>query len=309
LPHGSRGDPLSGRSGTGTVLASYGRGALVQAGGETLSCALRGRKQRVVCGDRVHWVSGEADGGPAIDALEPRRNLLERIDARGRPEPVAANLDRVAMVVACEPVPDWFVVDRYWAGARLKDLDALLIVNKSDLPSEDLAAELGNYRMLGLPCMAVSARSGAGAAELRTALVSGATLLVGQSGVGKSSLVNVLVPDAAAQTAALTRESEGRHTTTTARRYRLAPDAAPESAAVIDAPGVRDFAPPATLARAAERGFVEIHARAADCRFSDCRHLEEPQCAVRNAVLAYQILPRRYESYRRLYRLYEKLAS
>ena len=134
----------------------------MQSGEHTLSCALRGRKQRVVCGDQVHWVSGEADGGPAIDALEPRRNLLERIDARGRPEPVAANLDRVAMVVACEPIPDWFVVDRYWAGARLKDIEALLIVNKSDLSNESLAVELGNYRMLGLPCIEVSARSGAG---------------------------------------------------------------------------------------------------------------------------------------------------
>lgn len=301
---------MSGRSGVGIVLASYGRGALVQADGETLSCALRGRKQRVVCGDRVHWVSGESDGGgPAIEALEPRRNLLERIDARGRPEPVASNLDRIAMVAACEPLPDWFVVDRYWAGARLKDIEALLILNKSDLRSDDLAAELANYRMLGLPCVEVSARDGAGLPALRAALEEGATLLVGQSGVGKSSLVNVLVPDAAAQTAELTREVEGRHTTTTARRYRLSSDASPESqAAVIDAPGVRDFAPPATLARAAERGFVEIHERAVDCRFSDCRHLEEPQCAVRNAVLAHQISARRYESYRRLYRLYEKFA-
>jgi ribosome biogenesis GTPase len=300
---------MSGRSGTGVVLASYGRGALVQSGGETLSCALRGRKQRVVCGDRVHWVSGAADGGPAIDALEPRRNLLERIDARGRPEPVAANLDRVAMVVACEPLPDWFLVDRYWAGARLKDIEALLILNKSDLSSEDLAAELANYQLLGLRSVEVSARNGAGLPALRAALEDGATLLVGQSGVGKSSLVNVLVPDAAAQTAELTREVEGRHTTTTARRYRLSPGPSPESqSAVIDAPGVRDFAPPATLARAAERGFVEIHECAADCRFSDCRHLEEPQCAVRDAVLALEISARRYESYRRLYRLYEKLA-
>src|ERR1700734_2718815 len=104
---------MSGTSGTGVVLASYGRGALVQSGEETLSCALRGRKQRIVCGDRVHWVSGESDGGPAIDALEPRRNLLERIDARGRPEPVASNLARVAMVIPREPLPHSFVGARH----------------------------------------------------------------------------------------------------------------------------------------------------------------------------------------------------
>lgn len=301
---------MSGRSGTGIVLASYGRGALVQSGDGTLSCTLKGRKQRIVCGDRVHWTSRESDGGPSIDALEPRRNLFERIDARGRAEPVASNLDRVAVVVACEPFPDWFVVDRYWAGARLKDVEALLIANKSDLSCEAIAAELANYCSLGLRCLEVSARTGAGLEALRTALRQGATLLVGQSGVGKSSLVNALVPDAVAQTAELTREVEGRHTTTTARRYRLSSGPTPESlAAVIDAPGVRDFAPPASLARAAERGFVEIHERAADCRFNDCRHLEEPQCAVRNAVLERRISARRYESYRRLYRLYEKLAS
>ena len=100
----------------------------------------------------------------------------------GRAEPVAANLDRVAMVVACEPLPDWFVVDRYWAGARLKDIDALLIVNKSDLSCEDLAAELANYRTLGLPCVEASARTGAGLAALRGALEGGATLLVGPIG-------------------------------------------------------------------------------------------------------------------------------
>ncbi len=297
---------MSGRSGVGIVLASFGRSALVQTGDETLNCTLKGRKQRILCGDRVYWTSDAAADVATIDSFEPRRNLLERIDARGRAEPVASNIDRMAVVVASEPKPDWFLVDRYWAGARLKDIEALLIVNKSDLKSEDLATELRNYGALGLRCLEVSALTGDGVAALRTALEGTATLLLGQSGVGKSSLVNGLVPDAAAQTAELTREVEGRHTTTTARRYRLSPGA---ESAVIDAPGVRDFAPPASLARAAERGFIEIHERAADCHFSDCRHLEEPRCAVRGAVQALEIAPRRYESYRRLYRLYEKLAS
>jgi ribosome biogenesis GTPase len=288
--------------GTGTVLANYGRGVLVQAEEATLHCTPTGRKQRIVCGDRVTWVYPPSADGPSVQSVEPRRNLIERIDARGRAEPVAANIDRLAIVVAPEPAPDWFLVDRYWAGAVLKDLDGLLIVNKVDMGTEAIRPELDTYRSLHLQCIEVSAHSGAGIADLKDMLVDGVTLLVGQSGVGKSSLVNTLCPEAAAQTAELTRDVEGRHTTTTARRYALG-----RNAAIIDAPGVRDFAPPASLVRAAERGFVEIHALGVNCRFKDCRHLEEPGCAVRTAV-AGQIAPRRYESYRRLFRLYEKLA-
>jgi ribosome biogenesis GTPase len=290
--------------GIGTVLANYGRGVLVQADGVTLHCTLSGRKQRVVCGDRVVWEYPATADGPRVMSIEPRRNLIERIDARGRAEPVAANIDRLAIVAATEPAPDWFLVDRYWAGAVLKDLDGLLIVNKLDLGTDGIRAELQTYRDLHLNCLEVSSQSGAGMADLKRVLAGGVTLLVGQSGVGKSSLVNAISPEAAAQTAELTRDVEGRHTTTTARWYSLG-----AAASIIDAPGVRDFAPPAHLVRAAERGFVEIHALSVNCRFKDCRHMEEPGCAVRTAVVAGQIAPRRYESYRRLFRLYEKLAS
>ena len=290
------------RAGIGTVLASYGRGVLVQGDGRTLHCALSGRKQRIVCGDRVTWAFPPSADEPSVQSVEPRRNLIERIDTRGRAEPVSANIDRLAIVVAAEPAPDWFLVDRYWAGAALKDLDALLIVNKQDLGAQSLESELDAYRRLNLNCVAVAAQSGTGIAELACDLTGGVTLLVGQSGVGKSSLVNALIPDAAAQTAELTRDIEGRHTTTTARWYAMG------TAAVIDAPGVRDFAPPASLVRAAGRGFIEIHRLSADCRFKDCRHMEEPGCAVRRAVMSREIAVRRYESYRRLFRLYEKLA-
>jgi len=290
--------------GPGTVLASYGRGVLVQSGGLTLACGLTGRKQRIVCGDRVTWAHPPSADGPSVKSVEPRRNLIERIDARGRAEPVAANVDRLAIVVAPEPAPDWFLVDRYLAAALLKELDALVIVNKQDLGTAAMQSELAAYRGLRVTCVETASRSGAGLAELKRLLHDSVTLLVGQSGVGKSSLVNVLAPDAGAQTAELTRDSEGRHTTTTARWHWLA-----ANSAIIDAPGVRDFAPPASLVRAAERGFVEIHELSANCRFKDCRHMEEPGCAVRTAVMGGRISVRRYESYRRLCRLYEKLAS
>ncbi len=300
-------------TGKGVVLASYGRGVLVQpdwtapcaappGGVPPLRCSLKGRNQRIVCGDRITWVYEPANDGASVQSIEPRRNLIERIDLRGRAEPVAANIDRLAIVVAPEPAPDWFLVDRYWAGARLKDIASLLIVNKVDLGLTAVAAELEVYRGLGLPCREVASLSGTGIGGLQEALTGKVTLLVGQSGVGKSSIVNALAPEAAAQTSELTRDAEGRHTTTTARRYRLGPETA-----IVDAPGVRDFAPPASIVRAAERGFVEVHAQSARCRFNDCRHLEEPGCAVRAAVAGGHIAARRYESYRRLFRLYEKL--
>src|SRR5271166_3239465 len=147
---------MSGAEGTGIVLASYGRGALVQAGERTMHCGLVGRKLRVVCGDRVRWRHLPAADGPSVESIEPRRNLIERIDARGRAEPVAANIDRLAIVVAPEPAPDWFLVDRYWAGAHLKEIATLLIVNKSDLGTAALEAELSTYRALGLHCLEVA---------------------------------------------------------------------------------------------------------------------------------------------------------
>jgi ribosome biogenesis GTPase len=290
--------------GTGIVLASFGRSVLVQAGESLVRCGLKGRKLRVVCGDRVLWGYPPSADGPSVESVEPRRNLIERIDARGRAEPVAANIDRLAIVAAPQPDPDWFLVDRYWAGAALKDLDAIVIVNKKDLGLSSIEAQLDEYRKLNLECIAVSAQSQEGIAPLSQLLGGRVNLLVGQSGVGKSSLVNALAPAADAQTAELTRDAEGRHTTTTARWYQLN-----ANSAIVDAPGVRDFAPPAHLVRAAERGFVEIHALSAQCRFKDCRHMEEPGCAVRTAVINQKISSRRYESYRRLFRLYQKLAS
>ena len=132
--------------GTGTVLASFGRGVLVQSSQGLVRCGLKGRKLRVVCGDRVNWGYPPSADGPSVESVEPRRNLIERIDSRGRAEPVAANVDKLAIVVAPQPTTDWFLVDRYWAGAVLKDLDALIVVNKNDLGTAEIQPQLDEYR-------------------------------------------------------------------------------------------------------------------------------------------------------------------
>ena len=126
--------------GSGIVLASFGRSVLVQASEGLVRCGLKGRKLRVVCGDRVVFGYPPSADGASVGSVEPRRNLIERIDARGRAEPVAANVDRLVIVAAPEPIPDWFLVDRYWAGAALKDLEALIVVNKKDRHRRDRGA-------------------------------------------------------------------------------------------------------------------------------------------------------------------------
>ncbi len=291
-------------SGSGIVLANFGRSALVQCAAEALHCGIRGRQLRVVCGDRVRWQRPAPGGAAAIQEVEPRTNVLERIDSRGQPEAIAANIQRLAVVIAPEPKPDWFILDRYLAGAQLKEIPALLILNKCDLDVSAMAADLMIYRRLNIACHEVIAKRTETLAALRASIQGGATMLVGQSGVGKSSLINALIPDAAAQTSTLSRDAEGRHTTTTARRYQL-----DERSSLIDAPGVRDFAPPAGYDRAAEHSFMEIRAAGARCKFNDCRHFDEPHCAVRAAVAAGLIHERRYESYRRLLRLFESFTE
>jgi ribosome biogenesis GTPase len=251
-------------------------------------------------------VSCEEDERGELHAREvlPRRSALWRSNARGEGELIAANLDRLCVVMAPVPEPDFFMVDRYLSAARSADLAAVIVVNKSDLPlATGAAAELAHYTSLGYPVCSVGARSGVGLEPLASMLAGVTAALVGQSGVGKSSLIRGLSADGGdALTGALMRDEEGRHTTTTSRRYTLR-----GGGGLIDSPGVRDFAPAVDHLESGALGFVEIAALAMNCRFADCRHMEEPRCAVRDSVGQGALTARRYESYRRLRRLAERL--
>jgi len=232
----------------------------------------------------------------------PRRTELTRPDRRGRVEVLAANLDLIVVVVAPEPPVDPFVTDRYLAAAEAMGCAAIVVANKCDLdapPPQGLA----EYERIGYPVVSVSAETGAGADELAGMLSGHCGILVGQSGVGKSSLLNALVPGSDVPTGTLSDATgEGRHTTTASMLHDL-----PGGGELIDSPGVRDYAPALRAADEVFRGFREIAAAAPHCRFADCRHLREPNCAVKAAVEAGAISPRRYESYRRLRRLTEEL--
>ncbi len=233
----------------------------------------------------------------------PRRTALYRSNARGGVEPVLANLTRLLVVIAPLPPADPFVADRYLAAAESAGIAALLVLNKAELGIDaTLRTQLEVYTAAGYECMAASATTGEGVDALRAACAGQIAALVGQSGVGKSSLVLRLAPDAEVAIGGLMREEEGRHTTTVSRLYELA-----GGGKLIDSPGVRDFAPAVDHLDPRHLGFVEVARLAPGCRFLDCRHMREPGCAVRLAVESGLMDARRYESYRRLRRLAEDL--
>jgi ribosome biogenesis GTPase / thiamine phosphate phosphatase len=291
----------------GRVVAAFGRHLLVRgAAGEELRARPFGRALSVVCGDDVRCRIDAAHGELHVIEVLPRRSALWRATLRGGAEPVVANLTHLLVVLAPLPAPDLFVIDRYLAAATAGGITATLIVNKSDLGIDaDLSAELQVYAAAGYRALSCSAETGADVAALPALLGAGSVAaLVGQSGVGKSSLVQRLVPEAQIAIGELVRDEEGRHTTTAARLFELA-----GGAALIDSPGVRDFAPAVEALDERSLGFVEVARLASGCRFNDCIHMREPGCAVRAAVESGALQARRYESYRRLRRLREELSA
>jgi ribosome biogenesis GTPase len=289
------------------VIAVFGRDLLVRdAAGKELRARVRGRRLNVVCGDDVLCESDATHGEVNVVEGRPRRTALYRSNVRGVAEPVVANVSRLFVVLAPKPAPDLFVLDRYIAAATSASIASTLVLNKHDLPLEpDLKCELDAYAAAGYDTIPCSARSGEGVDALIAASANAVTVLVGQSGVGKSSLIRRLIPEAQVEVGELVRgDEEGRHTTTTSRMFDL-----PLGGHLIDSPGVRDFAPAIERLDSRDMGFAEVAKLAPECRFQDCLHMREPKCAVRAAAEAGTLHPRRYESYRRLRRLYDELTK
>jgi len=282
------------------VVAAHGRrGILAQPDGARLPFMIRGRHLRAYCGDRVSFEVTTAGEPVLITRIAPRDNELQRLSGRGgQPETIAANVTHLIVVMAALPAPDLYLTDRYLCAARLMGATSAIAWNKADLAVVP-AAELAGYETLGCPVWPVSAVTGAGTAALRAWIGPGTGILVGQSGVGKSSLLNALVPGAAVMTGEISLSSdEGRHTTTASVLHPLT-----GGGCLLDTPGVRDFVPAIPERTAISRGFIEVEEYGRQCRFTDCSHLRESHCAVQEAVNDRLIDPRRYESFRRLMNL------
>ena len=285
---------------TGLVIAHHGRTLVVEEeAGRLNRCAARQNLGRLACGDRVVWQASGAGEG-VIVAVGERRSLLTRPDYHGQPRPVAANLDAVAVVLAPEPEPSEYLIDRYLVAIAAVGVRGLLVLNKLDLLDEPalavLCERLEPYHRIGYPLLLASSHTAHGLDDLRDWLRGRTSLLAGQSGVGKSSLIKALLPDRQIRIRAVSEATgHGAHTTSGSTLYHL-----PDGGDLIDTPGVRSFELGEIGLNDLDRGFADIAPYLGRCRFSDCHHDAEPDCALREAVVGGAVASRRLDSYRQL---------
>lgn len=285
---------------TGLVIVNYGKNQLVESTpGVITRCVARRGLPQIVCGDEVEWLQN-SDGSGVIETIMPRRSVLNRADGNSDQRPLVANIDQVVIEAALEPALDYFLIDKYCVAAELAQTTPLIVINKSDLLQESDRARIDTlieeYRGIGYSVLLISALKNTGIEAFSKQLEDKTSILVGQSGVGKSSLIKRLLPDQEITIGKLSNASGlGKHTTTSTTLYHL-----PRSGQLIDSPGVRDFHPARVADEQLGSGFREFRPYLGQCRFNDCRHLSEPGCAVQAAVADGAILERRMQSYRKL---------
>lgn len=279
---------------TGLVVAAFGKRYDVELpDGSQISCVTRGKKTDIACGDRVE-IRSTSVGEGVIERFLPRSSLLYRSNAF-RSKMLAANVTQIVIVLAAVPSFYEELLNRCLIAAEAAGIHPLILLNKSDLPETAQAmAQLQHYLTLGYELLALSATQDAD--PLREKLHGHTSVLVGQSGMGKSTLVNALIPDAKSRTQEISDVLDsGKHTTTSTRLYHLDADSH-----LIDSPGLQEFGLNHLDADALEYAFIEFRPFLGQCRFSNCRHLKEPDCAISNAVAAGIISVVRHNTYQKL---------
>ena len=286
----------------GTVIAAHGRHYLVQADELKLHCVTRGKKSDVAVGDIVEYQLTSKNQG-VIEKITPRKSLLYRSD-QYKSKMLAANLTQLLIVVATEPSFSDDLVSRALVASESSGIKAHIILNKIDV-TESLAkaqARVGLYAKLGYPVHEVSIRENPEFTQrtLQAILAGQSTILIGQSGMGKSSLINLMIPDAEIATREISAALDtGKHTTTFTRLFQMKTDSK-EATYVIDSPGFQEFGLHHLSEGMLERAFPEFLPHLGKCKFYNCHHHTEPACAVLAAVKAGEITSMRHDLFKQL---------
>ena len=288
---------------TGRVITRFGAELLVENPVDIslppVRCTAKRKFDTIVCGDTISW-HANAHGNATVDNLLPRKNALTRPGYRGKPRTIAANIDQLVVVNSWLPETSWDLVDRYLIAAQQLNASAIIVMNKSDLAEtyasdEDWRA-LDIYREIGYQVLQINAITGAGVDALKVLMRDKTSIFSGRSGVGKSSIANIILPDTDISVGIISDSGEGKHTTTTATLYPLNPNNR-QDGYLIDSPGVRNYAISDMNAQQLSEGYIEFAPFKKLCHFNNCTHNHEPKCAVRNAVENGDITTERYQRY------------
>lgn len=294
-----------GTAQSGIVIGRFGQHADVEGeDGLTIRCHIRRNIESLVCGDQVIFrlidtAESENIKG-VVEAVEPRRSLLSRPDYYDGVKPVAANIDQIIVVSAVVPALSLNIIDRYLVASESVGIKPLVVLNKIELLDDEdramLAEQLAMYEHIGYHTLLVSCKTGEGLDSLAEQLKDKISVFVGQSGVGKSSLINQLLPEANELTKEVSENSGlGQHTTTAAKLLHF-----PAGGDLIDSPGVREFALWHLPEQVVTEGFIEFRDYLGGCKFRDCKHKDDPGCLITQAVENGEIEIERFESYHKI---------